>query len=130
MLVSYSLLLENNFNRLKSMDLEHEMSNTSAMTSIVRKFPRLIAEKWNEHLSLLESSVLARPFAAFIQWLGSQREMWERMAATEMVRKRSEYQKPSGSFFVEDVKGDVNRCFACGEEGHIKEVLSKKEWKV
>ena len=46
-LVSYSLILENNFNRLKSMDLEHEMSNTSAMSSIVRKFPRFTAEKWN-----------------------------------------------------------------------------------
>ena len=34
-LLSYSVVLENNYNRLKVMGYEHEMSNSTAMTSIL-----------------------------------------------------------------------------------------------
>ena len=50
-LVNYSNVLERNFNRLKSGGREHEMSNSTVMTGIQKKFPRLIVEKWNELLS-------------------------------------------------------------------------------
>ena len=49
-LISYSSILENNFNRLKSMDLDLEMSNTSSMSMILRKFPNPVSEKWAEHI--------------------------------------------------------------------------------
>ena len=73
MLAIYSITLENNFNRLKGLNLEHEMSNTSTMNLIMKRFPRLVAEKWNEHLSAQDSDVKARPFSEFIVWLSSQR---------------------------------------------------------
>ena len=41
-LISYSTILENNYNHLSSMKLENELSNTSIMSSIVRRFPRFV----------------------------------------------------------------------------------------
>ena len=38
-LLSYVDVLERNFNRLQNLDIEHEMSNTSTMSHILRKFP-------------------------------------------------------------------------------------------
>ena len=126
-LISYSVLLENNFNRLKNLSLEHEMSNTSAMSLIVRKFPRLTGEKWNEHLSKLTSTVKSRPFPEFVMWLSSQREMWERMCANEFGKKGGLGGKFGGAFFVEegDVKSD-RRCYSCGEEGHVRRFCTNK----
>ena len=68
-LVSYSSVSKNNFNRLRSLELEYEMSNTSTMTLVVRKFPRSVAERWNEHLSSLEPEIKRKPFEAFVYWL-------------------------------------------------------------
>ena len=109
-LVSYSHVLENNYNRLKSLELEHEMSNTSAMSSMVRKFPRLIGEKWHEHLSLQVSSVKARSFAEFIVWLASQREreMWERMAASEIGEGKDDRSRNKGVFLERQEMGEGN----------------------
>ena len=44
-LLSYSDILETNFNRLTSLSLQHEISNTSSMKLILKKFPRNIREK-------------------------------------------------------------------------------------
>ena len=44
-LVEYADILENNCNRLTSMNLQHEMSNTSVMSVIVKKFPRVMEER-------------------------------------------------------------------------------------
>ena len=120
-LVSYSQSLENNFNRLSNLHLEHEMSNMSAMTSIMRKFPRLIAEKWNEYLSAKLPAIKARPFPTFIEWLGSQREVWERMVAADLGRRKVDPGAKFGSsFFADDDGTHGKRCFGCGEEGHIR----------
>ena len=84
-LVSYSNVLVNNYNRLLSLkrDSEHEMTNSSAMCTILQKFPRNVREKWEEHLITKDSSVKLKPFTEFISWLSSQREIWERMVSTE-----------------------------------------------
>ena len=88
-LLSYSTTLENNFNRLRSLGIESEMSNTSIMSEILRKFPRAVCEKWNEFLSSQDYSTKLKPFETFIVWLMSQREMWERMASVELPSSRS-----------------------------------------
>ena len=122
-LVTYCSNLERNFNRLKSPGLEHEMSNTSTMTMIIRKFPRGVAEKWTEYLSALEDAVKAKPFEAFIGWLGSQREIWERMSTTvEVTQKRTDYNKSVVGFYGEEryESKDQRLCFRCGEAGHIR----------
>ena len=43
-LVEYSTVLEHNYNRLWSMNLEHEMSNHSIMWLIIKSFPCSIEE--------------------------------------------------------------------------------------
>ena len=64
-LMSYCTVLESNFNRLKSMNLEHELSNTSTMILILRKFLNNVVEKWAEPRLTLEGSAQIRPFPAF-----------------------------------------------------------------
>ena len=92
------------------------MSNTSTMAEIVRKFPRPVGEKWNEHLSSQDGDTKLKPFETFVKWLGTQREMWERMAATELPRSRS----ARSHFSDNDRVGNVPKsCYYCKEEGHI-----------
>ena len=63
-----------------------------------------------------------------MQWLASQREMWGRMAATDVGRKRNDnINKSGGAYFVEEEKLDpVRKCYLCGEEGHIRRFCQKK----
>ena len=81
-LVSYSNALERNYNRLKSGNYEHEMSNSTVMTSIMKKFPRITVERWNEFLTTQEDTVKLKPFATFVEWVKSQRMIWEQMVVT------------------------------------------------
>ena len=46
-LVHYCKIIRNNYNRLVNLDLRHEMSNKATMSLILRKFPRVHAEKWS-----------------------------------------------------------------------------------
>ena len=65
-LVSFSNVLVTNFTRLKSIGLEHEMSNVSAMFSILQKFPSSFGEKWQESLAAKTSEEKAKSFPALI----------------------------------------------------------------
>ena len=118
-LISYSGVLEQNYNRLSCMDLDHEMSNTSSMTMIVRKFPNAVAEKWAEHIVAQDNAAKAKPFPVFIKWLLSQREIWERMAAVEATKGEGEaqtYFAGGGGARPRDPK--EIECYRCGERGH------------
>ena len=103
------------------MGYEHEMSNTSAMTSIMRKFPRNIAERWHDHLSSQEGTDKVKPFPILIKWLTSRKETWEQMFAmspTPSTTARSNY--------VDGTKIPQKKaCFKCGEEGHQQKQCPK-----
>ena len=132
-LLAYTTILENNFNRLRSLNHEHELSNTMSMSSILRKFPRTISEKWIEFLSGLSSSEATRPFPNFIAWLSSQRTIWEGMVVVDQKFNS----KSSSSFFGDGNSNDNNgsggsggggpKCFQCGEEGHKRYQCPKSQ---
>ena len=119
-LVKYASLLEQNYNRLSSMDLQHEMSNTSVMSVIVRKFPRLIEERWHDHLLDKKEDERAQPFPIFINWLRREKEKWLCMMSTE-EESFEECQ------YVNDQRLPTEKqCFGCGEKGHIQPNCPKK----
>ena len=74
-LVRYCKTITNNYSRLSNLKLEHEMSNKATMSVILRKFPRIHAEKWSENLSSQEDSVKSKPFPHFVEWLKTQKEI-------------------------------------------------------
>ena len=115
-LVSYSSVVERNHNRLKSLKLEHEISNTQCMNAILRKFPRLVSEKWHEHLLSQDDTERVTPFPIFVEWLKSQKSMWECMVVTVGTKSKII------NGFVGDSSGGARgkTCFGCKEEGHIK----------
>ena len=119
-LISYSDIIVNNFNRLKSIKLEHEMSNTSSMAMVVKKLPRLVGEKWYEYLLQKSSTEKAVPFPIFIDWLSSQREIWECMVT-------SSASESGQSFFVEEHLENGVKCYRCGDTGHVRRNCPKKE---
>ena len=90
-LVEYSTVLEHNYNRLLSMNLEHEMSNHSIMSVIVKKFPCSIEERWHEHLMDLQDvedqkdgGEKVKPFPVFMKWLSRQNQKCTHMTTPEM----------------------------------------------
>ena len=59
----------NNHARLKAAKLEHEMSTTTALPVLVRKFPIQEVVKWKEYLATQDAEALVRPFPSFMKWL-------------------------------------------------------------
>ena len=115
-LIDYSVILENNFNRLtaKGEGYQKEMSNSSAMSSILRKFPRTVGEKWHDHLSQQTPDKKLNPFPVLIEWLKSRRETWEGMAAVNIGRSSG---GDESAFFGQE--GPTKLCYRCGKEGHV-----------
>ena len=121
-LVEYSNTLEHNYNRLTSMSLQHEMSNTSVMSVIVRRFPKLIEERWHEHILDKSDAEKAQPFPVFIQWLSRQKLKWACMVSSELSATMEE------SLYVGDHRsGGGKECYGCGEAGHIQRNCPKKQ---
>ena len=119
-LASYTATLEENYNRLKGIDLVHEMSNSSTLKEILTKFPREVSEEWYQFLSQKDESVQLRPFEEFIAWLGKQRDVWERMSAIQPPGKQNQ------SFHTVGMEGAERKCYGCGEKGHIKKHCTAK----
>ena len=115
-LIMYSTTLENNFSRLSSMSLENEMSNTSIMSAIVRRFPRSVGEKWHQHLLSRSSSEQEIPFPLFISWIGMERAVWERMVSTEESAVR---RADAGNYFVDNAE-QPRTCYKCQKVGHVR----------
>ena len=61
-LSSYTDKLESSYNCQKNIHLEHEMSNTASMNSILKKLPRLVGEDWFKFPSTQIDSINLRPF--------------------------------------------------------------------
>ena len=120
-LISFTDVLENNFNRLKCLSLEHEMSNTTTLSSVLIKFPRSVAEKWTERSMSLSDSDKFRPFPAFIEWLSTQKQIWEGVEALN-ISKGAGKQVSSyfGDGFQTPAAMNNMKCCQCGEEGHRK----------
>ena len=111
-LINYSVVLEDNFNRLTAMGTEYqkEMSNSQAMASILRKFPRLVGEQWYDYLGHQDSAKKSNVFPVLIDWLKSRRSTWEGMASVDV-------RKTTNAFFGQQ---SMRKCFQCGSDGHVK----------
>ena len=115
-LLKYSVILESNFNRLTALGYEHEISNTTQMSDIMRKFPLNIAERWHDHLATQPNEQKSKPFPLLIDWLKTRKETWENMAAIGVT-------KPRGALSLyTDSRGSSQKrtCYKCGDEGHIQ----------
>ena len=131
-LVAYSDTLSRNFTRLKNIGLEHEMSNTSAMSWILRKLPMSVGEKWQEHLAVRSPAEKMKPFPVFIEWMMLKKEIWGKMALCDEdnlrssggARGRSYYQNSNNNNFSHGGAGgagaDGRKCHNCKQVGHIK----------
>ena len=117
-LVKYSNILEDNFNRLTAMGKGYqiEMSNSTAMASILRKFPRNVGEQWHDHLIQRSPNEKLNPFPVLIEWLKSRRQTWESMAAVDCEI----WEEGESSFYGENNSIKKKPCFRCGKDGHVQ----------
>ena len=126
-LIEYSKILRNNYNRLGNLKLEHEMSNKSAMSLILRKFPRVIAEKWTEYLTSQSVDVKSKPFPNFVEWLNTQKDIWEGLVAAGFVGRGKSSGSNSANAFFSDSQPRSFTCYGCGGEGHRKRECPEKK---
>ena len=117
-LVDYSTILEHNYNRLLSMNLEHEMSNHSIMSQILKKFPCSIEERWLDHLLDKSDMEKAKPFPVFVKWLAREKEKWSHMITPEIE---------SEEVFHGHRTPEEKQCFGCGGLGHIRRFCPKEK---
>ena len=126
LLVKFSDVLSRNYTRLVNLGLDHELSNTSAMYSIVRKFPRNVGEKWTEYISVQELSVKSKPFPTFIQWIAKQRPIWEQMGATIEQEVSHDMSSFYGAMPPQGSEVRRKKCHTCQEEGHLMKNCPRK----
>ena len=130
-LIEFSVILENNFNRLAAMNLEHEISNSSAMSLILRKFPRSVGERWYDHLSVQSSELKLKPFPILIEWLKSRKEPWQSMAAVDVSRSSGPFGLCGSAFYGQErnpaSQGQNRVCYGCGMEGHVRRSCPKEQ---
>ena len=123
-LVTYKKCLVNNFTRLKACDLDHEMSNTAALSVLVRKLPIQEAVEWQRYLAKKDRTIQAKPFPVFLSWLEEAGSSWELMAASGTGVKGKSGVQVHHSFFNEEMGNDSDKsskpCFKCGKTGHWK----------
>ena len=81
-LVNYKKCLINNYTRLKAVNLDHKMSNTAALSVLVRKLPITEAVEWQRYLAKQDKVTQAKPFPSFMLWLEDAGKSWEIMAAS------------------------------------------------
>ena len=119
-LIDYSVVLEDNFNRLTAMGGEYqkEMSNSVAMDSILRKFPRVVGEQWFDYLAQQDNTRKLNQFPVLIEWLKSRRSTWEGMASVDVQRVKD------SAFYVNS--SPRRSCFQCGSEDHIQKDCPNK----
>ena len=93
------------------------MSNTSAMFSILQKFPTLVTEKWQECLVSKTGPEKEKPFPVFIEWMKTKKEIWEKMAICNADAEGPSGGRGTGSFFA---GRQEKRCHICDDPGHLK----------
>ena len=131
-LVAYSDILENNHTRLNNLGFVHELSNTTTMSLIVQKFPRLVGEAWNVYLTGKTTEEQMKPFPLFVEWVKSQKIVWERMVATAEVGKK--FKGPGQSSFYaggeeRDPAKTEKACHRCRKVGHLIRDCPEKDSK-
>ena len=124
-LVAYKKCLVNNHARLKAAKLEHEMSNTAAISVLVRKLPIQEVVEWKKYLAKKDKAEQCKPFPAFMQWLEEAGASWELLAASNTgVKQKSGSMSVHHTFYGDELDEEKSAskkgCFKCGQEGHLK----------
>ena len=123
-LLQFSVLIHNNYTRLKNIGAEHELSNSQAMVAILKKFPRDVTERWSDFLAGKTEDQKIKPFPVFVDWLKSRKETWDLMVTTTTEGTRAK--KDGGGNFYGDAEKKEKTCFGCQEKGHISRYCPNK----
>ena len=102
------------------------MSNTSIMSLIVMKFPRAVCEKWHAHFLTKSEEERFTQFPLFIEWLISEKAIWECMVSTDVDSSDFSFHIGGGGA---SGGSDGKACFKCGEVGHLNRFCPKDKKK-
>ena len=120
-LVLLKSCIEVNYARLKSCDLENEISNTQTMRAIESKLPPLEQREWTEYLQELPRDRQRKSFPEFLQWLEKKGNVWSAMEAKGLSKPRGSSSSKSHTMYSGGGEYRFRgQCHFCNEEGHKK----------
>ena len=98
-LLFYCVVMENNYNLLMAIGRKYELSNVTSKSSILAKVPFSMSKMCQQSLTLKSNEEKTKPFPVFIDWLKSQKETWEQIAAASSSRNEVIVKTKERNFF-------------------------------
>ena len=124
--IEYVDLLEKADEKLRKLDLIHEISNSQVLGDIERRLPPRVRSEWAKLICEKDAKDISKPYQFLISFLKEQRKQIKYL--TSVIRAPSSNTASSSSHFqglqMEDEVDrrpdkDLIRCFNCGKEGHV-----------
>ena len=129
--IEYVDLLEKADEKLRKLNLLHEISNSQVLGDIERRLPQKVRDEWAKVICEKKDDELAKPYQFLIAFLTEQRKQVKYL--TSVIRAPTSTTPSATSHFQglqmendpaeEDAlppkQSSQRRCYNCGEEGHI-----------
>lgn len=124
-LVAYSRTIDVNYKRLKKINEEKEISNTTVTNEIMQRLPHSVQDKYMDFFMDLPAASKKDPLPQLLGWLEEQSKRWEfQETAKSSTQGGKGILAHYGAVHGEDSEGKRTfhgDCYGCHKPGHMRQ---------